>query len=73
MRRRDRKHCPHIHVRGIYGDEITRTPGWRRNQCLDCGQHLDGPVLVSVIRANEATVIDAARAAHESGELESGG
>lgn len=65
MRWRDRKHCPHIHVRGIYGDEIPRS-GYRRNHCLDCGRMLDGPVLVSVIRKNEATVIDANRAAHSN-------
>lgn len=43
-RYRPRRHCPHDRVRGIYGDEINHTPGFRRNQCLDCGQFLDGPV-----------------------------
>jgi hypothetical protein len=61
-----RKHCPHIRVRGIYGDEILAS-GNRRNHCLDCGRLLDGPVLVSVIRANEATVIAAALAARQDG------
>lgn len=35
--------CPHVRIRGIYGDEI-RFSGWKRLQCLDCGRLLDGPV-----------------------------
>lgn len=42
-----RKHCPHVNLRGIYGDEINHTPGYRRNQCRDCGRLLDGPVSIS--------------------------
>ena len=53
MRRRRRKHCPHIDVVGVYGDEITRTPGGMRNLCRDCGRYLDGPVAISVIRQME--------------------
>jgi len=34
-------------IRGIYGDEINRTPGYRRLQCMDCGQLLDGPASLS--------------------------
>lgn len=45
-----RRHCPHVHVRGIYGDEINHTPGYRRNQCLTCGRLLDGPVQISIER-----------------------
>ena len=60
MRWRDRRHCPHVHLRAIYGDEIVQA-GYRRNHCLDCGRLLDGPVLVAVTRAQEAAVIDAAR------------
>jgi hypothetical protein len=44
------QHCPHTHVRGIYGDEINHTPGYRRNECLDCGRLLDGPVSIAVER-----------------------
>lgn len=43
-------HCPHVHVRGIYGDEINATPGFRRVQCLTCGRLLDGPVSIAVVR-----------------------
>lgn len=39
--------CPHVAIRGIFGDEINHTPGFRRLQCLDCGRHLDGPVSLS--------------------------
>ena len=45
--------CPHLNVRGIYGDEINQTPGFRRLQCVDCGRYLDGPVSISVQRAKE--------------------
>lgn len=48
-----RRHCPHSFVRGIYGDEITRTPGWRRVECRDCGRLLDGPVRIAVLRRDE--------------------
>jgi len=35
--------CPHLHVRGVYGDEINDRDG-RRRLCLDCGRALDGPL-----------------------------
>lgn len=35
--------CPHVSVRGIYGDEINARGGFRL-QCRDCGLLLDGPV-----------------------------
>lgn len=54
MRRRDRKRCPHSNLRGIYGDEINHTPRFSRLQCRDCGQLLDGPVMLAVLRAGEA-------------------
>lgn len=38
------RHCPHVNIRGIYGDEINHTPKNRRLECADCGQLLDGPV-----------------------------
>lgn len=47
MKRWKRLHCPHSNVRGIYGDEINHTPGFRRNECLDCERLLDGPVIMS--------------------------
>ena len=62
MKRRQRRYCPHIHVRGIYGDEINHTPGFRRLECLDCGRLLDGPVLIATVRAGEAELVDAKRA-----------
>ena len=43
-------YCPHVHVRGIYGDEINHTPGHRRLVCQDCGQLLDGPVSIATDR-----------------------
>lgn len=36
--------CPHVRIRGIFGDEINHTPGYRRLVCMDCGRLLDGPV-----------------------------
>lgn len=53
MRRRDRNRCPHSNLRGIYGDEINRTPRFSRLQCRDCGRLLDGPVMLAVVRAGE--------------------
>lgn len=45
------RHCPHEHVRGIYGDEIIfGTPNWNRLQCLDCGNFLDGPASIALNR-----------------------
>lgn len=47
---RKRRHCPHVSVRGIYGDAILHTPGYRRNVCMDCGRLLDGPVSIAAER-----------------------
>lgn len=47
---RKRLHCPHNQLRGIYGDRINHTPGFRRNECMDCGSLLDGPVSISESR-----------------------
>lgn len=44
-----RRHCPHSRVRGIFGDEINHTAGYRRNKCVDCGRLLDGPVLIKTL------------------------
>lgn len=46
--------CPHSTLRGIYGDEINRTPGFRRLECLDCRTLLDGPVSLSWMRSGES-------------------
>lgn len=40
---RKRVHCPHRHLRGIYGDDVNRVGGYRLF-CVDCGRFLDGPV-----------------------------
>lgn len=51
---RKRSRCPHVNVRGIYGDEIIfATPNWNRIQCLDCGKFLDGPVSIAVARQSQ--------------------
>lgn len=47
-------HCPHSNLRGIYGDEINHTPGYRRLQCNDCGRFLDGPVHLAALRQEES-------------------
>lgn len=41
------RRCPHVHLNGIYGDEINFVGGWRL-QCGDCGRYLDGPVSLSL-------------------------
>ena len=51
--RRRRKSCPHSRLRGIYGDEINHTPGFRRLECLNCGRPLDGPVALAEARRAE--------------------
>lgn len=38
------RHCSHVRITGIHGDEILHTPGYRHLACLDCGRLLDGPV-----------------------------
>ncbi len=63
MNRRQRRHCPHSDVRGIYGDEINHTPGGRRLQCRDCGRLLDGPPGIADMREVEASRMKAYRAA----------
>lgn len=40
------RHCPHVHVVGIYGDAIIYN-GWYRLWCRDCGIYLDGPVSIA--------------------------
>ncbi len=35
--------CPHIVIRGIYGDEILARGGYRL-VCSNCGRLLNGPV-----------------------------
>ena len=37
------RRCPHVRIRGIYGDEI-RFSRWFRLKCLDCDRLLSGPV-----------------------------
>lgn len=49
MNRRQRRHCPHVHLRGIYGDEINHTPGGRRLECVDCWTLLDGPASLAIV------------------------
>lgn len=71
MRWRERRHCPHSDVRGIYGDEINYTPGFRRMQCSDCGRLLDGPVWIAAMREREASRMRAYRLDHESEGRES--
>jgi len=44
-----RSRCPHVHVEGIYGDQIIFA-GWSRLYCRDCGKLLDGPVSIAVDR-----------------------
>lgn len=46
---RRRRHCPHVNVDGIYGDEINHVGGYRL-VCADCGRYLDGPVSIAVDR-----------------------
>ena len=45
-----RKHCPHSNLRGIYGDEINHTPGFRRLICRDCSTLIDGPARLAASR-----------------------
>lgn len=47
---RARRRCPHSHLRGIYGDEITFVGFWRL-ECLDCGRYLNGPASLASTRA----------------------
>jgi len=55
-------------VRGIYGDEINRTPGFRRMQCRDCGRLLDGPVGIADMRTVEASRMRRYRADQKPGD-----
>lgn len=38
-----KEHCPHVDLRGIYGDMINSCGGWRL-WCGDCERFIDGPV-----------------------------
>lgn len=42
------RHCPHVNIRGIYGDEIIAKL-WYRLECVDCGNLLEGPVSLSTV------------------------
>lgn len=44
--RRARRRCPHVRLRGLYGDHILWSGGWRLD-CMDCGRFLDGPVTLA--------------------------
>ena len=49
--------CPHVHISGIYGDEINHCGGYRLS-CDDCGRLLDGAVSLAnpaphIIRTSE--------------------
>jgi hypothetical protein len=68
MKGSERRHCPHGSLRGIYGDEINHTPGYRRLQCRDCGRFLDGPAFLSVIRDGEHELMTARAVRYESTE-----
>lgn len=51
-----KRHCPHVHLQGLYGDVINAVGGWRL-QCVDCWTFLDGPVsLANVDRDPEGVV-----------------
>lgn len=43
--------CPHAHIRGIYGDEINHSGGYRLC-CRNCGLLLDGPVTLARARTH---------------------
>lgn len=47
-KRRKPRRCPHVLIRGIYGDAINHMGGYRLI-CTECGTLLEGPV-------SEATV-----------------
>lgn len=46
-----RRHCPHVRLRGIYGDEANHSRF--RLECLDCTALLDGPVVLEQSRRSE--------------------
>ena len=46
---RNRAHCPHEHIEGIYGDEVWLVGGFRL-RCRDCGRYLHGPVTLATTR-----------------------
>lgn len=52
---RIKNRCPHVNVRGIYGDEVNHRGGYRL-QCRDCGRLLDGPVSIAVERGRRIIV-----------------
>lgn len=60
----NRRHCPHVNKRGIYGDEI-RFMGYYRLQCNDCGRLLDGPVSLAEKKRSALRQEDAEQLANE--------
>lgn len=51
------RRCPHSRLRGIYGDEINATGGYRL-ACEDCGRVLEGPVNLAKMREREWKPLD---------------
>lgn len=49
---KERRHCPHSDLVGIYGDAINHCGGYRL-WCRACGRHIDGPVMLAVLRRGE--------------------
>ena len=40
--------CPHVRIRGVFGDEINHTGS--RLRCLDCKRYLDGGLALATHR-----------------------
>jgi hypothetical protein len=49
---KQRRHCPHSNLNGIYGDAINHCGGFRL-WCQDCGMYLDGPVALAKLRQEQ--------------------
>lgn len=70
--RRAWRRCPHIRLRGIYGDEINHSAGYRL-ECVVCGRLLDGPVYYATephdvkVRADAAGISRPARGGYVPG------
>lgn len=64
-KRRDRKRCPHSHLRPIYGDEILAAKA--RLCCLDCNSLLDGSVFLAELRESEDAQVAAYRSTSDYG------
>lgn len=47
--------CPHVTIRGIYGDMINHVHGFRL-QCLDCGMLLYGPVDLANVKTYQDAI-----------------